>query len=619
MHDYFVLGRRDLLLSQSVPRQFSLPMIELLQAVIAQSPPSKLPAKDAIAALLTFGRRVPLELRIPSLAPFDGCVFEAVSRSQTVKITSDPATAAGVENLRVYFNVLGRLHLRPLADDVVDYGLDEVVEVGHLALSPQIVAQARAHARTIRAEEMQLRALLDRVLCEAEHDGSLKGLLDEIDDSVRHVEAVCFYADDRLYAVMERVTNLVATRKGPGLIDLLRRAPVAQWRSSDRLAMVALRALFLSGASVRFEEFNSIELTAKRLFECLHRLGSSYSTALQIPFEPPVHPFDLGRAIGALAERARTRSWVRYRRVSGITFQKQEHCIQLAADSASDRILQASFRALRCKWPCEAPDLARAFFTTIAQDAIEATCFDSERKPAGPAPHAGAASALERLIEDIVVSAVRATGADYGMSSSLRRPGALFVDKAEDLGAAIGALTPKHFYCCIVGTDELRRRFGERLNGDVFRAVQARMQFNRWHFIAGNLPRHLVADDRHYFYPPVLPDLAEWVDQFHAGHIRAAVRYSARSPGPEIVDTPLEISGHEFRGFYDVRVVRVGEKPFDLRDLAILRTHSLWMGHVWRTILANCLDPIVRAQLHIAGFANGHGAVLTTAEIAAAV
>jgi hypothetical protein len=593
-------------------------MIELLQSVISQSPPSKLTAKDTIAALLTFGGRVPIELRRPSLASFDERVFEALPRSETVKITSEPETAAGVENLRVYFNVLGRLHLRPLAENVVDYGLDEVIEIGHLALPPQIVAHARAHARIISLEEMQLRALLDRVLFEAENDGSLIGLLDEIDDSVRHVEAVCFYADDCLYAVMERFTNLVATRRGPGLIDVLRQTPVAQWRSSDRLAMVALRSLFLSGASVRFEEFNSIELTAKRLFECLHRLGSSYSAALQIPFEPPVHPFELGRSIGALAKRVKVKPWVRYRRVSGITFQKQEHCIHLAADSASDQILKASFHALRSKWLCEAPDAPRAFFTKIAQNAIEATCFDTERKSADPAPYAGAASALERLIEDIVVSAVRATGADYGMSSSLRRPGALFVDKAENLGAVIGALTPKDFYCCIVGTDELRRRFGERLSGDVFRAVQARMQFNRWHFIAGNLPRHLVAEDRHYFYPPALPDLAEWVDQFHAGHIRAAVRYSVRSPGPEIIDTPLEISGHEFRGFYDVRVVRIGEKPFDLQDLAIVRNHSLWMGYVWRTILANCLDPIVRGQLHIGGFANGHGAVLTMAELAAA-
>jgi hypothetical protein len=466
---------------------------------------------------------------------------------------------------------------------------------------------------------MQLRELIDRVLLDAENSGSLSGLLDDIEDSVRHVEAVCFYADDCLYAVMERVTNLVATRKGPGLIDHLRQCPVSDWRSSDRLAIVALRSLFLSGASVRFEEFNSIELTAKRFLQRLHNLGSSYSTARQNPFEPLVHPFELGRQVGALAKGLKGAPWVRYRRVNGITFQKQEHCIQLTADKTSEQILKTSLRTLRSKWPCEAADSARAFFTQGAQNAIETSCFETERKPPGQAPYAGATSALERLIEDIVISAVQATDADYGMSSSLRRPGELFVDKTEELAAVVGALTPKDFYCCIAGTEELRQRFGERLNGDVFRAVQARMQFNRWHFVSGNLPRHLVADDRHYFYPPTMPDLAEWVDQFHAGHVRAAVRYSIRSPGPEIIDAPLEISGHEFRGFYDVRVVRVDDKPFDIQDLAIVRTHSLWMGYIWRTILANCLYPAVRGQLHIAGFANGHGAVLASAELAAAV
>jgi len=594
-------------------------MIELLQSVISQSPPSTLPAKDAITGLLTFGNRVPIELRRPSLAPFDQAICDAVPNSDSVRITAEPGRSAGVENLRIYFNSLGRLHLRPVTENVLDYGLGGVIAIGHLALEPQIVRHARAEAHRIRLEEMQLRESIDRVLRDAENDGSLCGLLDDIEDSVRHVEAVCFYADDCLYAVMERVTNLVATRKGPGLIDQLRQCPVSAWRPSDRLAIVALRALFLSGASVRFEEFNSIELTAKRLLQRLHALGSSYATALQIPFEPLVHPFELGRQVGALAKSLSGKPWVRYRRVSGITFQKQEHCVQLPADQTSKQILQTSLHMLRCKWPCAPADSARAFFSQVAQNAIEASCFETERKASGQAPYAGATSALERLIEDVVISAVQATDADYGMSSSLRRPGELFVDDTEALAAVVGALTPKDFYCCIVGTEELQRRFGERLNGDVFRAVQARMQFNRWHFVPGNLPRHLVADDRHYFYPPVMPDLAEWVDQFHAGHVRAAVRYSIRSPGPEIVDAPLEISGHEFRGFYDVRVVRVDDKPFDIRDLAIVRTHSLWMGYIWRTILANCLDPAVRRQLQIAGFANGHGAVPASAELAAAV
>jgi hypothetical protein len=233
-------------------------------------------------------------------------------------------------------------------------------------------------------------------------------------------------------------------------------------------------------------------------------------------------------------------------------------------------------------------------------------------------PPDAAVSPLESLIEDIVVSAVRTTDADYGMSSSLRRPGALSVDDLDALAAVVGTLRPKDFYCCIVGTERLQRRFGERLNGDVFRAVQARMQFNRWHFLPGNLPRRLVAADRHYFYPPVTPDIAEWVDQFHAGHARAAVRHCIRSPRPEIIEPPLQFGGQPFRGFCDVRVVRIDDRPFDLQDLTVVRAHSLWMGFVWRTIIASCSDPALASRLQIAGFANGHGAVIGSAEPAAA-
>ena len=48
-------------------------MIELLRSVMSQP----LPAKDAIARLLTFGNRVPIELRRLSLAPFDQAIFDA--------------------------------------------------------------------------------------------------------------------------------------------------------------------------------------------------------------------------------------------------------------------------------------------------------------------------------------------------------------------------------------------------------------------------------------------------------------------------------------------------------------------------------------------------------------
>src|SRR5262249_17085447 len=226
-------------------------------------------------------------------------------------------------------------------------------------------------------------------------------------------------------------------------------------------------------------------------------------------------------------------------------------------------------------------------------------------------------SKLELLFEEIVASAVLATGADYGMSSSIRRPGALFASSESAMRQAVLSLTPKDFFCCIVATRQLKDLYGDKLAWDVFRAVQARMQFNRWHFIAGNLPGDAVPADRHFFYPPVMPDLAEWSDQFHAGHTRAGVRFAVRAPGPDMSCPALTISRVDFRGFYDVRVVRVEGPPFALNDLTIVRAHCLWLGAIWQRIVARCdQDPAARKAIAFESFVNGKGRILGDGDVA---
>jgi hypothetical protein len=580
--------------------------MELLQKVIAQAHLFDVPAKDAVTMLLTLGGRIPIENRTPALAPFDRTIFDLLPGS--VRLTPTPANNG--ENLHLYLNWLGRLHIRRICDEPIDYGGEREIQIGYLALEPDILKKASAAADQVNHQEGLVRRELDRVLTEEERAGQLPALLDAIEDSVRHVEAICFYVDDRLYAVMERGTNLITTRKRTGLIDELRSKPVATWRSADRLAIVAMRALFLSGRSIRFEEFNSIELTARRLQQLLHRLGAVYAEAHSVRFKPPSHPFELGRKVGELAQALDSANWLRYRVVSGITFGKHEHCVRLTSDQRIDRIMRTCLEQMRSRWHCTETDDPQFFFSEVANGAIEATC-QKQRTGSGD-DGKPATTPLERLIEDVVSSAVLCTSADYGMSSSLRRPHEVVGHERDALPTLLMELTPKDFYCCIVGSSFLSRRFGSRLTNDVFRAVQARMQFNRWHFIVGNLPRDAISDDRHYFYPPTMPDLAEWVDQFHAGHIRAAVRHSIRSPGPEILDFPLRISGHEFRGFYDVRVVRIEGAPFTIEDLRLVRAHNAWMGHIWRTILARCADVTGKQLVEITGFENGNGAILET-------
>jgi hypothetical protein len=474
-------------------------MMDLLGKIISSVSLFTVPAKDAVSRLLTFGDRIPIETRVSSLAAFDKALFDLLPAAS--RLTKEPAGDPNRDDLRLYFNGLGRLHIRQASDAPVEYGIEPNIAIGYLSLDPELVARAQDAAEQAGREEAQIRRELDDALFEAEREGSLPALLDAVEDSVRHVEAVCFYIDDRLYAVMERGTNLVTTRKRSGLIDELRRNPVSIWRPADRLAVIALRALFLSGRSIRFEEFNATELTARRLRQFLHGLGMAYGATHPVLFEPSPHPFELGRQVSELAQTIDGGKWLRYRWVNGITFQKQERCIPGVADPKTRRLLEDCLQRMRSKWNGRETDDPHLFFTEMAESAIEATCLELRARGAASEPGGQpATTTLERLIEDVVGSAVQCTNAEYGMSSSLRRPGQLFVDDSGTLPGIVATLTPKDFFCCIVGSGYLARRFGSRLAGDVFRAVQARMQFNRWHFIPGNFPRNAVPDNRHYFY-----------------------------------------------------------------------------------------------------------------------
>src|SRR5262249_27360417 len=103
-------------------------------------------------------------------------------------------------------------------------------------------------------------------------------------------------------------------------------------------------------------------------------------------------------------------------------------------------------------------------------------------------------------------------------------------------------------------------------------SMSARMQYNSWHFIAGNLPRVPVVVARDYFVPPTIPDIAHHSDQHHHGHVAARVRYSIRSP------QPVEVLGRTFTGFIDLRLLRCEGPPFDEQDLIAAHRTSAFIA-----------------------------------------
>lgn len=99
--------------------------------------------------------------------------------------------------------------------------------------------------------------------------------------------------------------------------------------------------------------------------------------------------------------------------------------------------------------------------------------------------------------------------------------------------------------------------------------MSSRMQYNSWHFIAGNLPKVPEVTARDHFVPPTIPDIAFYSDQHHHGHVANRVRFSIRSP------QAVEVLDRAFNGFMDLRLLRCEGPPFDEQDvLAAHRTSA---------------------------------------------
>jgi hypothetical protein len=536
------------------------------------------PAGEAVRRLLTLDGRLPLEHGLQGLADFDRELFVRLETAPDVRLTPDPDDTRPGRVVEAAWNTIGRVYLRPRETPPPAPEPLTLRRIGWLTVPDAMFDAAAAAAADEQARERLERERLDTLLAAAARDGRLGAIVDGAADAVRHVEAFCCYIDDCVYASMERVQTVIG---GPSILRRLRdSACPEQWTPDERLAVIALHALFLTGSSIRFEEFNGAALTARRLVARIRELADRYEAHGMEVGACDADLFTLSEAIGRAAKTSFRHPFLRYRVVSGWTFRKNErHTVLPAADATpqfSPRL--AAFAAPWIGRPFDgsagaAEDAARALVAATAAD-------EGTRAP-------GEATPVEEWIRTIVASAVHVTSADYGMSSSLRRVGPLVRAAAGDQLALILTLKPPDFFCCVTGRPGLSREVGAAVARDIYGPVRMRMQFNRWHFICGNHPAAQIPRERHWFYPPTMPDIAEWSDVWHAGHTRAGVRYSVRAPGPDMSLPPLRIGAHDFRGFYDVRVVRMGGEPFGLDDLLITRQHCLWMGALWRELVAS--------------------------------
>jgi hypothetical protein len=563
-------------------------------------------AYETARYVLTHGNRCPADLAVTALDFFDRAAFAVLERHQELPVMTVRANDDGDVELSMFVNSLGRLHIRRNGQATPQYHpAVTTVEIGSVRLSATLLQEvSELHATAVALEEREFRCVR-RDLDKVHADGQLAEVLEQVIDHVSHVESVCFYIGDKFFALIDRFTNLVASRKSPdGALTNLRAKDYGTWSNAEILMVAALHALFISGRSVRFEEFNGAALTATALRQKLNALYAAYVDAgCAITASPDVRLFELAHCIREQAREAERIDCLRYRRIYGLNFQKNERILKSPASSEPRTVHLEEFAedygaiVGGCP-PANLPE--DEFFLALAK-----ACIERDMNGPGRDFHASPPRGcwLEALIDKIVASAVLATDSDYGMSSSLRDVSILLQPSLEDVVTGVHRLEPADFFCCFVS-----RGFADAMDEAtatvIAASVQKRMMFNRWHFLPGNFERGRIAGSRHWYYPPVIPDIAIHSDVHRAGHSRARVKYSVRAPGPDMSRPPLMIAGRPYRGFYDVRVVRMDGQEYSIEDMLRTRRRTLWMESVYDALVKR-LEALGDARRPINGFAPG--------------
>lgn len=384
-------------------------------------------------------------------------------------------------------------------------------------------------------------------------------LLEQAKEAALRTAPFVLYQQERQYTNFRDANNLTGKTLWPGHPDCtlssLQGLPLELWSDHDVQLLVCLTLLIRSAGFGRVEEANGTQLTLDHVAGMLERIRRGYNT---VPGAAPIAPAaaptvaDLDALALALRERRTQagRTAQLYREIHGALMHKIERVAQAPGARASARTGAMSARLA-----------GRLGLSAAGLDGL------GEQLAAAPdwlaAPHGGFGTGLEHLVYETVAATTEVFEADFTMSRGMRSLPALIAALRERRWAEICDWDITRFFCCVIPHPAAARHFGGSVTGlaDAAWAMSSRMQYNSWHFIAGNLPRGEETTARDHFVPPTLPDVAFYSDQHHHGHVNNKVRFSIRSP------QAVEVDGRTFNGFIDLRLLRSEGPAFDEQDL----------------------------------------------------
>ncbi|MEH1127374.1 hypothetical protein [Micromonospora sp. CPCC 206061] len=525
----------------------------------AMAAPTPLAAVDT---LLTLDGHVPADVQLRALRREEECAVAALF-GRSWRDETDASTDAEPVGQPAFLGEIGlttggRMVLRVPSQRPLTH--EEQLVDGVLRVPWSASALAGYRERLARATEKTAQSVADcrDWLTQAGQPGRDR-LLGELKEAALRTAPFVLYQDDKRYTNFRERNNLTGKTLWPGHPDCalssLEGMPLDLWSDSDAVMVVCLSLLIRSSGYARIEEANGTQLTLDHVAELLERTRRRYNAASG---GEPVLPAEGARVapLDRLAADLRRRraeiapSAQLYREIHGPLMHKIERIAAPASRAAAAR------EAAMTAWLCEHLPVTGRTMVELADSVAAAP--DWLARPTGTFP-----TGIEALICETVQAALLAFEADFAMSRGMRSIPALTRALRDEDWATITAWDLPQFFCCVLAAPQASQYFGDSTGtlADIAWSMAARMQYNSWHFIAGNLPKVPTVVARDYFVPPVIPDIAHHSDQHHHGHVAARVRYSIRSP------QPVEILNRVFAGFTDLRLLRCDGQPFTEQDL----------------------------------------------------
>jgi hypothetical protein len=535
-------------------------------------------AKDlstAVDTLLTLAGHVPADVQLRALDTAEEAALRALF-AISWRDGALPAAAVEPEQPPAFLGELGlttsgRLAIRvpsqpPLASR--EKLVDGVLRVPWSAAAVQAYQDElrRAAARTAASVADCRRWLAE--LGESERTE----LLDLLMEAARRTAPFILYQEGKQYTNFRNLNTITGKTLWPGHPDCalssLHRVPLELWSDNDAVLVVCLSLLVRSAGFGRIEEANGTQLSVDHVGYLLERTRGKYNAAYPGTGVPPAasaRVADLHQlAVALRARRTELLPSVQlYRTIHGALMHKIESVAGPIAEAG--RLREAEICA-------RLTERLPLIGTSLAELAVGLA---ADPKWLGR-PRDGFGTGLESLIHQTVAAAADAFDADFAMSRGMRSIPALIRAIRERSWEEITRWEITDFFCCVVPSAEAARYFGNSAAhlADTAWSMSSRMQYNSWHFLAGNLPAVPAVRARDYFVPPTIPDIAYFSDQHHHGHVAARVRYSIRSPQSVVV------LGRPFNGFLDLRLLRCEGQPFDEQDLLAAHRCSGFLARV---------------------------------------